>query len=511
MIFLFGNFGLEKFDKIFMLKYKKPMEKLGLELIRDFLQDFAESLAQALDLEITIADRNFVRIVGTGAFKDKVFQPLPVGSVYRNSVIFCKPFLVEEAVASEYCQRCEFRTKCVVRAEACAPICLGDKVLGVIGIVATDNSQKRRFLRKRVDYCNTIRRLAELITVIFEVQETGSVTRYPGIRFFSGIVTFDMILGKSKKMCEAIDMAKKAAQTDANILITGESGTGKELFSRAIHYGSPRKDHVFEAINCSAIPDTLLESELFGYEQGAFTGAIRGGKIGRFQFAHQGTILLDEIGDMSPNLQAKLLRFLEDKYIHRLGGIGPVQINTRIVAATNKNLKSFVKQGRFREDLYYRLDVIPIFIPPLRERGDDIDLLAKFLLQQYNMQYKKKITSIEEKLLVRFHEYDWPGNVRELKNLIEYGVFLENTSFLREKTVISKFESNGDICSRYTIATTGILSSMVRNIERKIIEETLDRYKGTPFCMDKTARSLGISRASLYRKLNSSNNRDSSQ
>jgi len=495
-----------------MLKYKKFVEKLSLELIRNFLQDFAESLAQALDLEITIADRNFVRIVGTGVFKEKVLQPLPVGSVYRNSVIYCKPFLVEEAVASEYCQHCEFRQKCVVRAEACAPICLGDRVLGVIGIVAMDNSQKRRFLRKRIDYYNTILRLAELIKVIFGVREVGGGgTKNPGVRYFSGIVTFDTILGKSEEICEAINMAKKAARIDTNILITGESGTGKELFSRAIHYASGRKDHVFEAINCSAIPDTLLESELFGYEQGAFTGAIRGGKIGRFQVAHQGTILLDEIGDMSLNLQAKLLRFLEDKCIHRLGGVGPVQIDTRFIAATNKNLRNFVKQGKFREDLYYRLDVIPIFIPPLRERGDDIDLLAESFLQQYNADYKKNITSMEDKLLVRFHEYEWPGNIRELKNLIEYGVFLEDTSFLREKSVISKFESNEDICSKYTTPNVGTLSDMVRNIERKIIEETLDRYKGYPFSVSKTARSLGISRASLYRKLNLSNNRESSQ
>ncbi len=234
---------------------------------------------------------------------------------------------------------------------------------------------------------------------------------------------YRLVAGNSTKLNAAIGAAKKAAASKSTILLLGESGTGKELFARAIHNWSERKDRPFIAINCVGLSKELLESELFGYEKGAFTGASQL-KRGKIEIANGGTVFLDEVGDISEELQAKLLRFLQEREFERVGGTQLIRVDVRIIAATNRNLDAAVKEGRFREDLFYRINVVPIVLPPLRGRKEDVPSLAQFFMQRFSIESKKSFTDISQEALEALHAYDWPGNVRELANVIERAVVL---------------------------------------------------------------------------------------
>jgi len=234
---------------------------------------------------------------------------------------------------------------------------------------------------------------------------------------------FQEMVGSSPAMVAIYDQIKKISQSKASVLIRGDSGTGKELIARAIHYNSPRRDKAFIKINCAALTPTLLESELFGHEKGSFTHAVNK-KIGRFELADEGTLLLDEIGEMDPNLQSKLLRVLQEKEFERVGGTKPIKVDTRIISTTNRNLEKAIEEGRFREDLYFRLNVIPIKIPPLWERKEDIPALAHHFLKKYNLENRNSIEKIHEDAMMILMGHSWPGNVRELENCIERAVVL---------------------------------------------------------------------------------------
>jgi len=236
------------------------------------------------------------------------------------------------------------------------------------------------------------------------------------------------IVGKSPKILQALDIVHRVAPTNATVLLMGESGVGKELFAKAIHFLSPRADKPFIAINCAAIPPDLLEAELFGYEKGAFTGAYTS-KKGKFELANGGTIFLDEIGDMPLNLQVKLLRVLQEKEVERIGSSKPIKIDVRIIAATNRNLEKLIKEGKFREDLYYRINVVPIYIPPLRERKEDIPVLVNYFLEVFNKEYGKNV-KVSKEVFEVFLNYHWPGNVRELRNVLERMVILDTDGIL---------------------------------------------------------------------------------
>ena len=237
---------------------------------------------------------------------------------------------------------------------------------------------------------------------------------------------FDQIISQNKKMLEIFDLIKKVAYTSTNVLISGESGTGKELVARSIHNQGDRRDSPFVAVNCAAIPSELMESELFGHEKGAFTGAHTR-TIGKFEYANGGTLFLDEISTLRLDLQAKLLRVLQEREIERIGSNRPIKIDIRVTAATNTNLEDAVSKGIFRQDLYFRLNVVPIPIPPLRERGDDISLLARYFLNKFNNAFNKKIAGFTEKALDTLTRYHWPGNIRELENLVERMVVLSSS------------------------------------------------------------------------------------
>ncbi|HPO76123.1 MAG TPA: sigma 54-interacting transcriptional regulator [Thermoclostridium caenicola] len=318
---------------------------------------------------------------------------------------------------------------------------------------------------------------------------------------------FDNILGVSQSLIEAKNLAEKAAMTDSNVLIYGESGTGKELFARAIHDRSKRAEHPLVTINCGAIPDGLLESELFGHEKGAFTGAYAN-KIGKFEVADNGTVFLDEISEMPFCLQVKLLRIIQEREICRVGSNKVHKVNVRIIAATNTDLMQRIKEGLFRDDLYYRLNVIPIQIPPLRERKEDIIYLANYFTEHYASIFGRNIAGISDEVIDVFMKYPWPGNVRELQSIIECAVNFETSNTIsmrfiekRLKPVQGKF---GEI-SKYM---TDSLDGTIRNFEKEIIENTINKYSymdSKEHIIQKVCTDLNISRATLYRKINSLN------
>ncbi|MEW6243739.1 MAG: sigma 54-interacting transcriptional regulator [Bacillota bacterium] len=330
------------------------------------------------------------------------------------------------------------------------------------------------------------RTVGVVLTVRPDSREPGS----PGWRF-----TFDEIKGTSPAIRKAKEMARKVASTDSTVLLLGESGTGKELFARAIHGHSFRASKPFVAINCAAIPESLLESELFGYEGGAFTGARPGGKPGKFEVANGGTVFLDEIGDMPLVLQAKLLRVLQDKEVERVGGIRPVSVDVRVISASHKDLEELVMKGAFREDLYYRLAVIPLHIPALRERKEDLYLLLEHYLRRYRTLYSKTPKRLSSEVLKVLFDYDWPGNVRELENTVEYIVNMESGDLVTLDSLPPRFAR---LIAR---ETTGDPGMSIESAEADAIRRALEIYGTSARGKEKAARALGIHRATLYRKL----------
>lgn len=304
--------------------------------------------------------------------------------------------------------------------------------------------------------------------------------------------SMDKIIGKSAEMQKVFDMIRKVAPSKASVLITGESGVGKELVADAIHNLSPRKDHNCIKVHCAALTESLLESELFGHEKGAFTGADSLVK-GRFELAHESTIFLDEIGEINQSVQIKILRVLQEKQFERVGGQNTISVDVRVVAATNRNLEEEVKNGKFREDLYYRLNVIHIHVPPLRERKDDIPLLVSNFLKEFAAENGKTINGIENKARDAIYRYNWPGNIRELRNCIESAVVMCSTNEIKLEDLppsISRASEENTI-----LIPTGIT---LDEAEKIIVQENLSVNGGNK---SKTADILGIGRKTLHRKL----------
>lgn len=306
--------------------------------------------------------------------------------------------------------------------------------------------------------------------------------------------TFSGIIGTSSELTEIKNRMQLVAATDSTILIRGETGTGKSVFARAIHEESPRKESPFVAISCAAIPAPLLESELFGYEEGAFTGARKGGKPGKFELAHGGTIFLDEIGDMPLDFQVKLLNVIENKNIARIGGVSFRDVDVRIITATNRDLEQLIREGKFREDLYYRINVIPFTLPLLRERKDDILLLMHHFLDYYAVRLNKKFSGFNEEAREALLAYPWPGNVRELENAIEYAVNIEVEAKVTRQSLPEKVSKN------FT-STDALEIENLNSLENNAIKAALQKYGHTTWGKEKAASALGISRATLYRKL----------
>lgn len=312
-------------------------------------------------------------------------------------------------------------------------------------------------------------------------------------------------------MLDAINKAKIAAKSDSTIFLHGASGTGKELFARSIHNASFRKNGPFVAINCATLPENLIESELFGYEKGSFTGASAKGKIGKFEQANNGTLFLDEIADLPLHLQAKLLRVLQEKKIDKIGSKMPIEVNVRIISASHKNLEEMVKRNEFREDLYYRLNVIPLHLPLLKERGDDILLCSQYIIKKLCYKMNKPEKYISKEVEEKFMSYDWPGNVRELENVLEYAInFTDDDEiglndlpeyFLKN---IEKANKTNEIINVDAIDIESItsLEELTKEYEKNILKKLVDIYGDTIEGKRKVAQKLNISVTTLYRKLN---------
>lgn len=305
------------------------------------------------------------------------------------------------------------------------------------------------------------------------------------------------IIGNSSAIRKVFDEVKKVAPTKATVLITGESGVGKELVANAIHNFSQRRDKPFVKVHCAALAESLLESELFGHEKGAFTGAIER-KRGRFELSNKGSIFLDEIGEINQNIQVKLLRVLQEKQIERVGSPEPIDVDTRVIAATNKDLEKEMKEGHFREDLYYRLNVVHIFIPPLRERKEDIPLLVDSFVKEFSNENGKEISSIEPKARNAIYNYDWPGNIRQLRNCIESAVVMTSDNILHFEDLPFKEKSENEVIKIP-------IGSSMEKAEREIIIKTLNHENNNK---KKVADILGIGRKTLYRKLKEYNIED---
>ena len=308
--------------------------------------------------------------------------------------------------------------------------------------------------------------------------------------------SYENIIGKSNEMMEVFSMIFKVAPTDSTVLISGESGTGKELVARAIHLNSRRKNREFVTVNCGGMPEHIQESELFGHVRGAFTGAIRD-KRGLFQEANGGTLFLDEIGETAPSTQVKLLRFLQDGEIRRVGENEPIHVDVRLLAATNQDIEKAIEEGRFREDLYYRLNVIPIEMPPLRQRRDDIPLLVNHFLEKNMAKTKKKIESVGSDAMKILSGYDWPGNVRELENAIERAVILASRNIILPEDLPSSIhqpkKAGHEVTEEFGDTT-------LEKLEEKHILRVLERYNWN---QKKAAEILGVSTTTLWRKLKS--------
>ncbi|WP_188397801.1 sigma 54-interacting transcriptional regulator [Sporomusa sp. GT1] len=311
-------------------------------------------------------------------------------------------------------------------------------------------------------------------------------------------VSLQNIVGSSEAICQVKDKILKIADSNSTVLITGESGTGKELIARAIHAESSRHDKPFIAINCGAIPDTLLESELFGYVKGAFTGADPRGKIGKFELANKGIIFLDEVGDMPLYLQIKLLRVLQERKLVRIGSNQVIELDVRVIAATNRNLKALIRENKFREDLYYRLNVIPIEAPPLRNRLEDIPAIVNSMIEKYSGLFNKAIKKITPEALAILMQYSWPGNVREMENTIEFMINMADESGLLTKDTLPK--NVMELAEPVAVDASPSIRPL-REIEREHILRAVKVYGPTTQGKQLAAKQLGIGIATLYRKL----------
>jgi len=377
----------------------------------------------------------------------------------------------------------------------CVPIKVGSRVIGALSV--------DRLFKGDTSYeedVNLLTIIASMIGQAVKVRELAEKEKEAIVsenlklrQQIKGKYKFENIIYSSPIMESVLEAAMQVAESQATVLLQGESGTGKELVASAIHYASPRANKPFIKVACAALPENLLESELFGYEKGAFTGAVER-KAGRFELANGGTIFLDEIGDLSLTTQVKLLRVLQEKEFERLGGTQTIKVDVRVICATHRNLEKMIKEGKFREDLFYRISVFPIYLPALRERKEDIPLLVDYFIEKYSKENKKKIKGLNRAALDLLMAYDWPGNVRELENVIERAVVICQKDFITPKELPASLFREKEV----ELPAEGTsLPEIIEAIEKQRIEEALKKYK----TQRQAAKALGITERILGYKI----------
>ncbi|NLY50917.1 MAG: sigma 54-interacting transcriptional regulator [Firmicutes bacterium] len=492
-----------------------------LEAIKDTVQNVAEAIAAVLDLDVSIIDRSYVRLGATGQYAPELYSKAARDSLFDHILKTGRPGFIEDAGSSVLCQRCEGRATCRELSTLGQPIFCHGTVVGVIGAVAFTPDQRDRLHASSRQLMNFLSRMAGLlesklllVEALAEEERRNREVRENHISSSSlSPLSFNDILGQDPAFLATKELAKRVAPSISTVLIRGESGTGKEMFARAIHSAGPRAENPFVAVNCASIPESLLESELFGYEGGAFTGARKGGKVGKFELAHGGTLFLDEIGDLPLHLQPKLLRVLQERQVERVGGTRPIPIDVRIIAATNQNLEQLIAARSFRSDLYYRLNVIPLTIPPLRERSGDILFLTRFFISKYCNFLERPLCDISPETAQILKDYSWPGNVRELENTVEYAVNMAaGTTILPTDLPPPLWAGAGpDIAWDAGKALRaipepeplpdGTLEELVSAYEAEILARYLAEFGTSAVAKTEIATRLGISVATLYRRL----------
>lgn len=433
------------------------------------------------------ADRALVPAAAKNIDPEKISGIAEISATTVQKVIATlKPILTFDALSDETFGTTESVIIHQIRSIACVPLLLKGKLIGVIYIDSQE--QTARFDQQSLDFLSAFANQAAIVIenarLLASLRSENELLKGE----FHRIYSFKEIIARSKAMEQVMQLMGKVLNNNSVVLITGETGTGKELIARTIHHNGPRNDKPFVAVNCAAIPENLLESELFGYKKGAFTGATAD-KKGLAEIANSGTLFLDEISEIPLHLQAKLLRFLQEREVMRLGGSHPVKVDVRIITASNRNLIEDVREGRFREDLYYRLNVIEINLPPLRERKKDISLLAHHFLKRISKNMDKKISGFMPQALNKLLAYHWPGNVRELENAIERAVVLTSQQFLSED----------DISLNYMTTASGIEAGQtIEAVSRSLLEKTLRAYEGNK---TRAAEAMGVSLRWIHYKM----------
>ena len=479
---------------------------MSLLLIKDTVQQVATAITAALDLETEIIDENLMIIGGQGRYREKTGSyeedgDLECGLVYADCLRTGREYINFNPEHDEFYDARENEL-----AEICCPIRTDDKVLGLIGLIAFTEEQRNIMIHKTLELRTFLQSMAELIAGKYIVSQNNITlqnTVSSLLESQSVHASFDSIISRSTAMEKIKKRALQVASSNSTVLITGESGTGKGLLARAIHKESPRCSKPFVSVNCAAIPETLLESELFGYERGAFTGAEKNGKLGKFQLADKGTLFLDEIGDMPLHLQVKLLSCLQNRQVDPVGAVRPVDVDVRIIAATNKDLEEMIRQNQFREDLYFRLNVIPLYIPPLRERPEDISMLVQHIIMKFSMAMGKAVTGIEADAMDVLLSYSWPGNIREVENVIEYAINMEQSDTITVDSLPEKLvRKNKHVNSGSGTGMMHIsLKTQLDSAEKQILRECLNQTGWNLEGKRQAAEQLGISESTLYRRL----------
>lgn len=576
-----------------------------LKQIQKTVIKYAEVISSVINVDVEIVDENLLRIAGTGIYKNQIDKDITKeGMVYKNVLLTGSQYIIEEPGKHFLCEECDNKNNCLEKMQVCTPIKSRDKIIGVIGLICSNQEQKEILVNNIDNYLSFLMQIADFISVkVYEYEESrrnqgmvnllkqvidslnkgilvinkeseivhmntaaqrqlkishiymkksieiNSINERMGeeevysvkfagrtmeligkiIPVFPPLPSYDKIfifnevkrnksegaaavyqwqrvalqdiIGESASMIQVKQKIKKVAKSNSTVLITGESGTGKELIARAIHAESDRRDKPFVAINCGAIPDNLLESELFGYVRGAFSGADSNGRIGKFELANKGVIFLDEIGDMPLYLQVKILRVLQERKIVRIGSNQVIELDIRVVAATNKNIKQMVEENKFREDLYYRLNVIPIEVPALRERREDIRLMTLAMIEKYKNILGKNIKEINKETMEFLINYSWPGNVRELENVIEFMINMaDDTGILNKETLpaaILNYKNNSS--ARSEVYNKELIP--LKEVEKEYILRAVELFGNDVKGKKLAAKSLGIGIATLYRKL----------